>query len=462
MQVGLAVAVVVCLVCLLVPLFRPLDLRTKDVSLLNADEVILYTDPPGATISVESLNSRGHALGSTGKDPIPVLDLTKDPSRPGQEKDVVFLFLDKPGYAPIRQTIRPMELKGKMWPQQHQPPLRLTPENPWVYLIDYLLRYRRWLFVGFCMAASGAIGLSLALVSRYRWLSKRDRLRQDEKSRDNLAGISVLGYEIVERIGSGATSLVYRGVSERDFLTERAVRFSRLADITSKEIDSFRREVGVYQKIDHPNIVKAFDFQRFENTFVIVMELIEGRSMDTLFGDDRPLSIDTLLPLFTRIADGLDHAHAQGIVHRDLKPANVMIRNDGSPAVVDFGMATDLNVTKITQTGIIKGTLAYIAPEQITSPKGVGPPADQFAFGMMLYEALSGKLAYNADDPSRLLTERLSGQAIPFSQAAPQFSEQVASAVMTMIAADPQERFATISEGMALVSQALQKECNFR
>ena len=458
LQAGLAGSLTLGLVCLLTPVFRPLDLRPKDLSSINGDSVIFFTDPPGAKVSTESLNSQGNALGASGQDPIPRLQITRDP-RTGEEKDNVLVFFNLPGYAPTRQAVTPLELTGKIWPTSTQPPLRLTPVSPWVYVTDYMRRFRPWLFGGLCLSAFLTLALGLALGLRYRWLAARERVRRNERARDNLTGLSVLGYEIVERLGSGATSLVYRGFSERDFQTERAVRFSRMAQVSSQDTDTFRREVGVYQKIDHPNVVKAYDFQRFDNTFVIVMELIEGQSMENLFGEGRPLPVEKALPVFTSIAAGLDHAHARGVVHRDLKPANVMIRRDGSPVVVDFGMATDLNVTKITQTGIIKGTLAYIAPEQIANPNAIGPPTDQFAFGIMLYEALSGKLAYQAEDPSRLIMDRMNGQAIPFGEAAPDFPEDVAASIMRMIAADPQQRFPTIGEGMEILSKTLKKEC---
>lgn len=454
LKTGLTASLLVTGICLLTPVFKPLDVRPEKPPAINSDEVILYTDPPGATVALSSLTASGNGVGATGKDPIPLSQLVSDPNEPGKQLDSRVLYLSKPGYVPQQQVVTPLDLSGGAWPQKNQRPVRLMPENPAVFVTSYLKEYRPGFFWGLCLGAVASAGLAAVMGIQARWSARRERVRQAEKSHDNLTGVSVLGHEIVSRLGSGATSLVYRGLLEQDLATERAVRFTRLADVTDKDVDSFRRETGLYQKMSHDNIVKAYDFQRFDNTFVTVMELIEGSSLEKEFGPGRPLATDRLLPMFSAIAQGLDYAHSKGVIHRDLKPANVMVRLDGSPVLVDFGMATDLNVTKITQTGVIKGTLAYISPEQISGASKVGAPADQFAFGMMLYEALSGEIPNDADDPSRLLMERIYGTMKPLAEAAPNLPEGAVAAVTRMVAVKAEDRYPAISEGMEQVRQA--------
>lgn len=455
LKAGLTVAALLTGACLLTPVFKPLDVRPDKAPSINSDEVILFTDPPGATVALASLTAGGNGVGSTGRDPIPLGQLVSDPNEPGKQLDSRVLYLSKPGYVPQQQVVTPLDLSGGIWPQKNQRPVRLMPENPAVFVLDYLRNYRPGFFWGLCLGAAAGAALAALMVAQARWTARREKVRQGEKSHDNLTGISVLGYEIVSRLGSGATSLVYRGLLERDLETERAVRFTRLAEVTDKDVESFRRETGLYQKMSHDHIVRAYDFERFDNTFVTVMELIEGSSLEKEFGPGRPMARERLVPVFSAIAEGLDYAHSKGVIHRDLKPANVMLRLDGSPVLVDFGMATDLNVTKITQTGVIKGTLAYISPEQISGASKVGAPADQFAFGMMLYEALSGASPNDAEDPSRLLMERIYGTMKPLADVAPNLPAGVVAAVTRMVAVKAEDRFPTIGEGMAEVQRAL-------
>ena len=108
-----------------------------------------------------------------------------------------------------------------------------------------------------------------------------------------------------------------------------------------------RREIGVHQKLDHPNIIKFYEAQAFAKTFVMVMELIEGGDLKAFLSKKAPLSPAVAIPIFEKIANALDYAHSTGVTHRDLKPANVMMRTDGTPVIIDFGMAADVSAAKI-------------------------------------------------------------------------------------------------------------------
>lgn len=455
-SIGLVSSLLVAFACLVAPLFISVDPRSQ-VGPVNPDEVVIYTDPPGSSVKLDSINSQGASLGATGS-PIPVSQFFRNPKDPSQPLTSVVIRLSKDGYVTVQYTVTPMDLGAGIWPQKHQPMLRLRPANPLVLLTDYFPRYRPRLFTGLCLGACLGVVFGLLLHRYNRLRSLQESVRQRERDRDNLAGLSVLGHHTIERVGSGANSLVYLGVSEADWKTERALRFTRRAQITKRDEESFNREIGVLQKLDHPNIVKVFDSRQYGNTFAMVMEFIQGDDMKEMFRH-APLAPASILPIMTKIAAALDHAHQLGVVHRDLKPANIMLGKEQDPVIVDFGLAADKDVAGLTQTGDIKGTVSYMAPEQISGKSGdIGPAADQFAFGLILYEALSGAHAYDsAGDPIMALMNRINMPGIPFSEVATHAPPQVAEVIMKMISRQPEERFDSVSEGMAALNKAMKE-----
>ena len=453
---ALACSALTVLVSLATPAFLPLDLRSRP-SKTNSDEVIIFTDPPGAKLLTSSLNSQGELLGFSGE-PLNIRKLFEDKANPSHPRDSTSLFIKKDGYTLVQQTLTPIDLGAGVWPQKQQPILRLSSETPLIFFTDYLANYRPFLFWGVCLGTLFSAGFALALWRHNAQLAKQEKIRQSAKSEDPLTGLSILGYEVLNRMGKGATSYIYKGVWEKDWATIRALRFTRLPEVSTKEIQERRREIGVHQKLDHPNIVKFFEAQAFENTFVMVMELIEGGDLKNLLEHHAPLSPSRALPIFEKIADALDFAHSQGVTHRDLKPANVMLHKDDTPVVIDFGMAADASVAKITQTGNVKGTLAYISPEQLMgSASHVEPKVDQFAFGLMLYEALSGASAYNIEERSmnEVINDRFNPNGVtPLASAAPKTPQDVSDSLMKMIAYDSSERYSTISEGLEALRSA--------
>ena len=448
---ALIVSSAITLVCLSIPFFSPLDLRAK-APLLNSDEVMIFTDPPGAELSTDSLNNQGNRLGLSGT-PLAVEKIFEGQVYP----DSAVLFITKDGYSAVQQTLTRMDLGAGMWPQKHQPILRLQTSNPIVFLTDYLPRYRPVVFGGLCLGFFSSLIWGVLLWRHSRQLAIQEAVRQRIKTEDPVSGLSLLGYEVLERRGRGATSLIYKGVLEKDWVTMRALRFTRFTEIDEKILQERRREIGVHQKLDHPNIIKFYEAQAFAKTFVMVMELIEGGDLKAFLSKKAPLSPAVAIPIFEKIANALDYAHSTGVTHRDLKPANVMMRTDGTPVIIDFGMAADVSAAKITQTGVVKGTIAYISPEQLTGiANRVGPKSDQFAFGIMLFEALSNHSPYNTEKAlMEVVSERFNPACvISFETFVPRAPQEITDVIMKMIAYDPEERYPTISDGMNALKEA--------
>jgi eukaryotic-like serine/threonine-protein kinase len=214
-----------------------------------------------------------------------------------------------------------------------------------------------------------------------------------------IAGDKLGPYEILAPIGKGGMGEVYRA---RDSNLKRDVALKVLPESFSRDterVSRFRREAEVLASLNHPNIAAIYDMAHFDGTPLLVMELVEGETLADRIARG-PLSLDEALELGKQIAEALKAAHEKGIIHRDLKPANIMVRFDGYVKVLDFGLArripmggalnTEETTAGLSLSGQIMGTVGYLSPEQI-----LGEEADQrsdlFAFGIILYEMLTGQ-----------------------------------------------------------------------
>jgi serine/threonine-protein kinase len=235
------------------------------------------------------------------------------------------------------------------------------------------------------------------------------------------AGARLGPYEILSSLGAGGMGEVYRA---RDAKLNRDVALKVLPDLLAGDPDRlarFRREAQVLAVLNHPNIAHIYGFEDSGAIHAIVMELVEGPTLaDRIAAGAIPLA--EALPIARQIAEALEAAHEQGIVHRDLKPANVKVRDDGAVKVLDFGLAKALGpdgsgatpdamnsptlTARATQMGTILGTAAYMAPEQARG-KTVDKRADVWAFGVVLYEMLTGTRAFGGDNIAETLASVL-------------------------------------------------------
>ncbi|WP_328452511.1 serine/threonine-protein kinase [Amycolatopsis sp. NBC_00438] len=196
-------------------------------------------------------------------------------------------------------------------------------------------------------------------------------------------------YEVGRLIGSGGTARVYRAY---DLRLDRPVAV-KIYDRGAVAQDQRRRlrEMSIQGSIAHPGVVALHDSGTEHGRTFLVMQLVEGENLaEKLLGG--AMTTDEVTALATGLAEGLAHVHALRVVHRDLKPANVFLSADG-PLIGDFGIAHALDTTHITGTGVIPGTAAYLAPEQVAG-QPAGPPADVYALGLILLECLTGEREY--------------------------------------------------------------------
>ena len=211
---------------------------------------------------------------------------------------------------------------------------------------------------------------------------KEQRLRLD-------ANPSLSRYELRQRVGEGATAVVYHAWDRE---LNRPVAVKLLRDEVSLDPlgrQRFHQEVEAAMRIDHPNVVAVFAAGEAAGRPFLVMELVKGRTLSEILRLRRPEVSDSV-SWVRQAAMGAGAAHARGIVHRDLKPANIMITAAGEVKVTDFGLARDTDPTKsITAAGSAVGSPMYMAPEQV-SAKPSSPATDVYALGIILYESLTG------------------------------------------------------------------------
>ncbi|WIY01389.1 serine/threonine-protein kinase [Amycolatopsis mongoliensis] len=196
-------------------------------------------------------------------------------------------------------------------------------------------------------------------------------------------------YEVGRLVGSGGTARVYRAYDVR-LAREVAVK---IYDRDAVALDQRRRlrEMSIQGSITHPGVVALLDSGTEHGRTYLVMQLVEGENLaERLLGG--PMPVAEVTALADGLAEALAHVHARRVVHRDLKPANVFLSVDG-PLIGDFGIAHALDTTHITGTGVVPGTAAYLAPEQVGGERA-GPPADVYALGLILLECVTGRREY--------------------------------------------------------------------
>lgn len=225
---------------------------------------------------------------------------------------------------------------------------------------------------------------------------------------DSASLAALLGdrYTPVARLGEGTFGEVFRardGVLGREVAVKRVRLEAFSAPGQVEEVKArFLREAQVAAQLRHPNIVTTYDIVSTPRSSFIVMELVEGRDLQSLLRERGRLGLNEALDILGQVAAALDHAHANGVVHRDIKPANIMIQPSGQVKVMDFGIAKVEQGGNLTSTGLIMGTPNYMSPEQAKGLK-VDARADVFSLGCVLYECVSGTKPFHADTVTAIL-----------------------------------------------------------
>src|SRR4051812_45709830 len=249
-------------------------------------------------------------------------------------------------------------------------------------------------------------------------------------------------YRLERPLGHGGMATVYLAQDEE---LHRPVAVKLLAENLAGNADfrvRFLREARLAARLSHPNVVSVYDAGEAEDGRpYIVMEYVPGRTL----GELGRVSPDEAVELAVQACRGLAHAHAAGLVHRDVKPQNLLLRDDETVKVADFGIARAAETTALTQVGTVLGTAAYLSPEQALGEQ-VTAAADVYSLGAVLYELLTGRPPYAFDSLADLAAKQTSGHITPVSELAPNVPPHVEDAVMRSLARNPAYRPASAAD----------------
>src|SRR5918999_510259 len=217
--------------------------------------------------------------------------------------------------------------------------------------------------------------------------------------------------------------------------------------------ERFVREAKLGASLNHPNLVSVFDTATDDEGVLIVMEYVEGEALARTLKRG-PLRTDRVASMVRDVGSALDHAHAQGVVHRDVKPGNVLMRHDGVTKLVDLGIATAQDHTRLTHSGMVLGTAAYMAPEQLEGGETT-PATDIYALAVVAYEALTGERAREGRTPIEIAHRIATGPPPDIRDAMPDASPQAAEILKRAMARDPRERPGSAGELATGLARAL-------
>lgn len=251
-------------------------------------------------------------------------------------------------------------------------------------------------------------------------------------------------YEILDVLGRGAMGTVYRAYDPKiDRVV--AIKTITISGVIPNEQGEYRhrffREAQAAGKLSHPNLVTIHDVAEEESAQApyIVMECIEGRTLESLLGDSAKKPVHVTLDLVKQVGEALDYAHTQGIVHRDIKPANIMVTPQGRAKVTDFGIAK-LAVTQVTMPGESPGTPCYMSPEQVTGDS-VDGRSDLFSLGIILYYILSGEKPFTGENATTVMFNIAYKNPVPVSQLNPSLDPRFDYVLERALAKDPAHRY---------------------
>lgn len=213
-----------------------------------------------------------------------------------------------------------------------------------------------------------------------------------EPGSPSISGTFIGRYRVVEELGGGGIGIVYKA---HDPNINRIVAIKVLKPFSGRRADElmerFRREAQAIGRLDHPNIVQVYDADTFQGQWHIVMEYLEGRTLEDVIAQEDALSLEQIADIVSQACAALSYAHERQIIHRDIKPANIVLLDTGQVKVLDFGFASIADEASLTQIGDFFGSPHYASPEQVRDTSSVDLRTDIFSLGVVIYELLTGK-----------------------------------------------------------------------
>ena len=256
-------------------------------------------------------------------------------------------------------------------------------------------------------------------------------------------------YEIVGELGRGAMGVVYKAtdpVIGRTVAVKTIKLSAEGTGLTRPELLArFQTEARAAGLLTHPNIVVVFDAGEEDGLYYIIMELVEGRSLQALLDDGHSFPLPRVLRIMEQACSALQFAHERNVVHRDIKPANLMLTGDDTVKVTDFGTAKILQFGTVQQTAHVMGTPSYMSPEQVKG-RAVDGRSDIFSLGVMLYEMVTGEKPFPGQNITTVIYKIVNEEPVPPKQVNPSVHAGISAVVMRALAKDPDTRYQSCRE----------------
>ncbi|MDA3012552.1 MAG: Stk1 family PASTA domain-containing Ser/Thr kinase [Actinomycetota bacterium] len=250
-------------------------------------------------------------------------------------------------------------------------------------------------------------------------------------------------YRIQRRVGRGGMADVFLA---RDLLLDRDVAVKVLFPefaVDPKFVERFRREAQSAANLSHPNIVAVHDWGKFDGTYFIAMEYIQGRTLADICRNGRQLDSTQAAEIASEVAAALGFAHDAGLAHRDIKPANILIGSTGIVKVADFGIARAMNApteSHLTQAGSVMGTASYFSPEQAQGAQP-DPRSDLYSLGIVMYEMVAGRTPFTGENPVAIAYKQVHDTAAAIASHNPEVAPGYEAIVAKLMAKDPEARY---------------------
>ncbi|HZU99234.1 MAG TPA: serine/threonine-protein kinase [Planctomycetota bacterium] len=251
-------------------------------------------------------------------------------------------------------------------------------------------------------------------------------------------------YKIIKVLGEGGMGTVFLG--QHALLSQKVAIKALKPELFTDDVSRkrFLREAEALARLGHPNIIRLLNFHMAERNCFIVMEFAEGETLETKLKQG-VIPAPIAIPWFLKILDALAYAHGQKILHRDLKPPNILITNEGTPKLLDFGTAKFTDGAAITQQGMTIGTLHYMSREQLLG-KDLDPRTDLYSLAVALYETTTGYLPFLDEDPRKLAMKIIKEDPTPPRKHYPGLPRELERVILKGLSREAAQRFQTAQE----------------
>lgn len=260
-------------------------------------------------------------------------------------------------------------------------------------------------------------------------------------------GKTIGQYTLLEQIGTGGMATVYRAKQsklERD-VAVKIMHQTFLADAAF--MARFEREARIVARLDHPNIVPIYDYDQVNGVPYLVMKYVNGKTLKRRLNEDGALPLEDIIKVTDAIGGALSYAHRQGILHRDIKPSNIILDEQGTPYLMDFGLARIAKVGESTMSAdMMIGTPFYISPEQAQGEKDIDHRADVYSLGVVLYELVVGQPPFTGETPFIIVHKHIFNVPTPPSQINPDIPPEIDAVILKALAKAPADRYDSADE----------------